>query len=398
MGGQKSLEVKTVKAQESTSNYGLRSNIQDGTILHCFAWTFEDIKKELPNIAASGFSSVQTSPVQPSLAGGCGTTWYLPYSQSDFSVWDTPLGNKEDLKNLCDEAEKYGIKVIVDVVANHSSNYFMGYDNYHNYGNISYSSRKGIVLGDMSGHDLASEKEPVYSAVKNYVKELKEVGVDGIRWDAAKHIQLPSESFSGIDKCQFWPNVTSVNGMYSYGEVIYGPNENGTGDSTNVKLMKEYASYMSVTDSVYSADILRAMKEGKLATQSGYWADAGVAAKKLLYWAESHDVYCDSNSNIYTAGISQNKIDRTYAVVASRANATSLYFSRPSAIGKENINLAVKGSTHFTSPEVAEVNKLHNAKVGESDYYAVDKTANVCAVFRKTGITVVKGSGSGKIS
>lgn len=50
-------------AQETTvadSENQLAENIQDGVILHCFDWTYQQIIDELPNIAAAGFSSVQT--------------------------------------------------------------------------------------------------------------------------------------------------------------------------------------------------------------------------------------------------------------------------------------------------------------------------------------------------
>ena len=54
-----------VTAQAASSNdYGLQDNIADGTILHCFDWTYQQIIDELPNIAAAGFTSVQTSPAQ----------------------------------------------------------------------------------------------------------------------------------------------------------------------------------------------------------------------------------------------------------------------------------------------------------------------------------------------
>lgn len=48
----------------AANSYGLPENCQDGTILHCFDWSFNQIKQELPNIAAAGFTSVQTSPSQ----------------------------------------------------------------------------------------------------------------------------------------------------------------------------------------------------------------------------------------------------------------------------------------------------------------------------------------------
>ena len=72
-----SADVTTVSAsadvQSTSASYGLASKIEDGNILHCFNWTLNDIKNELPNIAAAGFTSVQTSPLQPHNASG---TWY----------------------------------------------------------------------------------------------------------------------------------------------------------------------------------------------------------------------------------------------------------------------------------------------------------------------------------
>ena len=52
------------------NSYGLKSNIQDGVILHSFDWSLNDIKAEIPNIAKAGFTAVQTSPV--SKGGGAG--------------------------------------------------------------------------------------------------------------------------------------------------------------------------------------------------------------------------------------------------------------------------------------------------------------------------------------
>ncbi len=42
------------------NKYGLKDNIQDGVILHCFDWTLADIQEEIPNIAKAGFTAVQT--------------------------------------------------------------------------------------------------------------------------------------------------------------------------------------------------------------------------------------------------------------------------------------------------------------------------------------------------
>lgn len=376
-------KVEIEDSQVDAGNYGLASNIQDGTILHCFDWKYNDIKAELPNIAAAGFTSVQTSPAQK----GDGDVWYWLYQPQTFSIAQNALGNKADLQALCDEAEKYGIKVVVDVVANHTRSIGddgLGADCFHNDGDAWYTDRYGITHGKIGMPDLNSESSTVQNKVKGYIEELKSVGVDGIRWDAAKHISLPSEG------CQFWPVVTSV-GLYNYGEILVGPLENG-GEG----LMKEYTNHMSVTDSKYGQSIREAFEHGGVPSSIGNWSERGVSKDKLVYWAESHDTY--SNDGEYgeqTAYTDQNIMDRAYAIVAGQGKATSLYFSRPHETRKQSIKAGVKGSTHFTSKEVAAVNHLHNNCVGEKDYYVNGGSA--AAVCRESGAVIVKGSGSGHV-
>ena len=95
--------------------------------------------------------------------------------------------------------------------------------------------------------------------------------------------------------------------------------------------------------------------------------------------------------------MSQNVIDRAYAVAASRNKVTALYFSRPSSTNKESIKMGEKGSTHYTSSEVAQINKFHNAMDGKADYYTVSDGCSV--ITRKDGgAVIVKGSGSGEVS
>ena len=55
--------------KDSTLHLSLRENtpledIEGGAILHCFNWTYNEIRAALPDIAAAGYIAVQTSPVQ----------------------------------------------------------------------------------------------------------------------------------------------------------------------------------------------------------------------------------------------------------------------------------------------------------------------------------------------
>ena len=185
-------------ARTSGNSYGLADSIQDGVILHCFNWKYSDIEAELPAIAEAGFTSVQTSPAQPSVKSG---TWYWLYQPLGFYVGTNDLGTKEDLEDLCDEAEKYDINVIVDVVANHLAGDHTNIQGdlkdsqyWHTYGKVtSWADRDQVINGEIGMPDLNSEHPYVYQTVSNYIDELQDLGVDGIRWDAAKHIGLPSE-------------------------------------------------------------------------------------------------------------------------------------------------------------------------------------------------------------
>ena len=388
-----SLGVQAAESSPTVSanKYRLKDNIQDGVILHCFDWTYNDIKAELPKIAKAGFTSIQTSPAQPNGTG----TWYWLYQPISFSIGTNGVGTKAELQSLCDEAEKYGIKIIVDVVANHLRGDHNNIDNdlkpseyWHTFGGgIDWKNRWQVTHGSIGMPDIATENPYVQQKVCNYVQELKSVGVDGLRWDAAKHIGVPSE---GDD---FWKSVTQY-GLYNYGEILGGPDDRSTG---NEDIMKEYTDYISVTDSNYGKELRDSFNSGKAPTSSGNWSEKGISNDKLLYWGESHDTWSNNKDWGFSNEMSQNVIDRAYAVAASRNKVTALYFSRPSSTNKESIKMGEKGSTHFTSSEVAQINKFHNAMDGKADYYTVSDGCSV--ITRKDGgAVIVKGSGSGEVS
>ena len=377
----------------AANSYGLPENCQDGTILHCFDWSFNQIKEELPNIAKAGFTSVQTSPSQGN--AGDNATWYFAYQPYDFTFATGGLGSKQDLINLCTEADKYGIKVIVDVVSNHlngSMNYvapkWNNNEYWHTHGsNIDYNNRWQVTHGDIGMRDLNSEHPTVYNAVRAYVDELKSYGVDCIRWDAAKHIGLPSEG------CDFWSAVTKNSEMWHYGEILIGPTDNGGNDH----LMKEYTNYISVTDNTYGRDMRYSIQGGNAYSHNGNWANRGVASDKIVYWAESHDTYAnDGKYGEDSRSASVNHINRTYALLASRASSTALYFSRPTSTSANAIRLGQKGGLDFKNKEVAAVNHFHNAMISQKDYYVSEN--GVMAVCREKGVVVVKASGSGNVT
>ena len=362
------------------NKYGLKDNIQDGVILHCFDWTLADIQEEIPNIAKAGFTAVQTSPVHE--RAGKGSVWYDVYRPYDFKIGNG-LGTEADLKALCAKAHEYGVKVIVDVVANHTD-----------YGNVAdrlkdqglyhqpfdvgnWHDRHQVTFGKIGMWDLDTNNPTVQAIIKQYIQDLKACGVDGVRWDAIKHIGLPSEGDS------FMQNVVDQE-MYNYGEIL-----DSTGGDDNV-LFPEYQTYMSITDNGYGNGFANSFAGGSINESVGNFNRRNAKTEKLVYWGESHDTYANDGGE--SKNKSQNVIDRAYAVVAGNNGATALYFSRPFQKDKGAIKFGDKGSVHFKDAEVAQVNYMHNVCAGEPNYYV--KGNGVCAQVRKSGAIIVLGNGS----
>ena len=331
----------------------LPAKIQEGVILHCFVWPLQDIIAELPNIAASGFCAVQISPMQaPNIAG---QPWYYTYGPCDYRFYDSVLCTREDLRELCTKADEYGIKIIMDIAANHlvaenPNDPWPAPDQHTNpwwfeeegrcirvdeQGHVGWDSRWSFTHQNIFGHEVKTDRADVQQRMIEYLDDLYSLGVRGVRWDSCKHIGVPSE---GDD---FWETVLGErDNMWTYGEVLgdidYAP-----------ELITEYTKYMSVTDSWFDWH-----------GANHYLSHANVPRNKCVLWAESHDTY--SNEDEGSRRFDQAEIDRMWAMTASRVGASALYFSRPSKTVKDEIKLAVKGSTNFTKPEVAEVNKFHN--------------------------------------
>ena len=53
----------TSTTNTNAATYGLTEDIGDGLILHCWNWSYKNIESEMANIAAAGYTAVQTSPV-----------------------------------------------------------------------------------------------------------------------------------------------------------------------------------------------------------------------------------------------------------------------------------------------------------------------------------------------
>ena len=405
--------AETTKKSASSGSVEPQKKIQGAAILHCFDWSYNSIKNNMAAIKAAGYTAVQTSPVQPAKDYNASyreqsREWWKLYQPLGIRISEsnqTWLGGKSELKAMCTEAHKYGIKVVVDVVANHVANKSDGggawnvnegvdselkrNDYYHGeeYG-AGDGDRYSMTHGHIGMPDLNTAHPDIQDKFKNFLIDCVNQGVDGFRFDAAKHIELPEDG--GNTGSQFWPTI--LNGAKSkksdaffYGEIL-----NGAG--TNIG---NYTKYMSITDNNTGDSILNAVCNGNAqgAADSSY--HKGGTADKAVLWAESHDTYMGNSGSggiSNTKNVSNDKIIRTWAMIGSRANSSALYFARPAA----NMGDASSDTT-WKSAAVAEVNKFKNYFDGESEYVASE--GDVAYNERgTTGVVIAKMNGSGSVS
>ena len=118
----------SITADAAGEEYGLMDTCQEGVILHAWQWSFNNIKENMAKIAEAGYTSIQTSVIQQakeSTKGKSNQMWWVYYQPAKFAIDNTgnsALGTKAEFTAMCEEAHKYGIHVIVDVVANHLGN------------------------------------------------------------------------------------------------------------------------------------------------------------------------------------------------------------------------------------------------------------------------------------
>ena len=420
-GNKEVTELSDVSA--ASSDYGLADNISDGVILHAWNWSFKQIKEELPKIAAAGFTTVQTSPAQPNKDGSDVPNtgaWWKFYQPTDFTIGNK-LGSKEELEELCAEADKYGIQIIVDVVANHLANitgqggnaasdrstqipdWIRNNDSFwhnDNYSGSSDGDRYQMTRGPIGMPDLNTGNTELQDYIVGYLNDLQDCGVDGFRFDAAKHIETPGDTGFASD---FWKKVASAtkakdSDVFLYGEIL---NTAGPGGYSDIQ---KYTPYIKVTNNLYGHTVQSSVKDWKAnyaTTLHGYSSGGqnifGNNGEEWVLWNESHDTYAGEYGD-QTKGISDEKMIMAWCAVAARY-PTALYFARPTGgVGGWSSSPLGSHMMSYTDPRIAAMNKFHNYFADETEY--ASDSDNVLVIERGTsGVALINYSqGSRSVS
>lgn len=199
----------------------------------------KSITEQLDNVKKQNFDTLQINPVQPFIDVD-GYEWWATYQPLDFSIGNI-YGSKEDLIILCQEAKKRGINVVVDVVTNHLANNganqeFIPHHDINkkirdnktfwkkHFKVNSFTSYKDIIEESIGLPGLNLKNEELQDIILCFLSELKDCGVSGFRFDAAKHIGLPSDGVSYFKRVK---EFLDENNLFAYSEFLDGPNNLG---------------------------------------------------------------------------------------------------------------------------------------------------------------------------
>ena len=401
------LAVASVSAQASTDRnsyadtvgnptfeaarkkYGLTKEMKNGAILHAWMWSFNTITEHMDEIAEAGYTSIQTEPmskIKVNDANGKKFTenWYYVYQPTNTSIGNFVVGSEDDLKAMTAAAHAHGIRIIVDVVANHftadwnaidsdwrKSEYFHARNSCSGSGgdNIDYSNRWQVTHCHLLGlWDLNTANPEVANRMHDFLKTAVNDGVDGFRFDAGKHVELPNE----FDGSQYWTTILQNGSQYQYGEVLQG--DSGLDYKAYANLYAKYGEGGGgATASDYGKTIRSALWSKNLnAGNLMSLRNGGVNDDQLVTWVESHDNY--ANGDKESTYLTNDQIRFGWAVVGARAGGAPLFFNRPKASGgnqpqfAEASQLGDAGDDMWKDTAVAAVNHFRNAMDGEAEY------------------------------
>lgn len=151
--------------------------------------TFADVKEDLPRIKSLGTDIIWFLPIHPigdlnKKGIGC------PYSIQDYTKVNPDYGTLEDFQDLIDAIHGLDMKVMIDVVYNHTSHdavYVKEHPEYY----YQWNGKFGNKVADWSDIiDLNYENKELWKAQIDALRMWTRMGVDGFRCDVAPMVPM----------------------------------------------------------------------------------------------------------------------------------------------------------------------------------------------------------------
>ena len=183
------------------------------TILHVWSWNFPTIAENMKQIADAGYTMIQTSPVNACFSPEGANikildekegNWYHYYQPTDWTIGNNIVGTEEEMKVMLDSAKKYDIRVLVDVLPNHTAfNIDLVSDEFYAAvggrekmfhtnglkGIRDYNDRAQCTHQGVGGLPDVNTENPLFQKYyMQFVNKLVEMGVRGFRYVSQYHI------------------------------------------------------------------------------------------------------------------------------------------------------------------------------------------------------------------
>ncbi|MBX9721425.1 MAG: hypothetical protein K2X81_08535, partial [Candidatus Obscuribacterales bacterium] len=163
---------------------------------HSASGTFAEVEKDLPRIKDLGVDIVWFLPIHPigqlNKKGSLG----CPYSISDYTKVNPEYGTLDDFARLVRRAHELGLKVMIDVVYNHTSHdsvYLQEHPEWYHKDANGKATTTVPEWSDIIDLNFGSAKTPNKALWDSLISALKQwisLGVDGFRCDVASIVPL----------------------------------------------------------------------------------------------------------------------------------------------------------------------------------------------------------------
>ncbi|HLO94460.1 MAG TPA: alpha-amylase family glycosyl hydrolase [Burkholderiaceae bacterium] len=270
---------------------------------------------------------------------GTDSTSYHGYWARDFKKPNTAFGAIADFQALIAAAHNAGIKVIIDFAPNHSSpadpanSAFAEngrlYDNgtpmasyssdpnglFHHNGGTSFASLEdGIYRNLFDLADLNHNKATVDAYFKSAIQGWLDLGVDGLRVDAVKHMPF------GWQK-NWMAHIHGYRPVFTFGEWFLGTNEV---DPANHAFAND--SGMSLLDFQYAQRVRQVLRDGSKTMQDLHQTIVDTAGQygqviDQVTFVDNHDM-----DRFHQTGAPQRKLEQALAITLTSRGVPAIYY------------------------------------------------------------------------
>ncbi|MDX2211706.1 MAG: alpha-amylase family protein [Oculatellaceae cyanobacterium bins.114] len=205
------LSVLVIGLSLRSDLMGTSKTLPRTAFVHLFEWKWDDIAQECETfLGPHGFAAVQISPPnEHAVIAEFRFPWWQRYQPVSYKL-QSRSGDRTQLANMIQRCHRAGVKIYADAVINHMSAQEPGvgsagthFTPYH-YPNLyqpsdfhpckrnitDYTNRDEVINCQLVGlPDLNTSSPQVQQHIVDYLTSLLDLGVDGFRIDAAKHIE-----------------------------------------------------------------------------------------------------------------------------------------------------------------------------------------------------------------